>query len=102
MRLSLRARVTQTSEYEANEMSQALVSFDGALVGTAPNDFIAQIAGDGNGGAPRTTGFVLVTLDLGTRAAGTHKLTVGGFNNQKTLNNESTEVLIDDLLLTQE
>jgi hypothetical protein len=100
--LSVRARVTQTSEYEANEMSQALVSIDGALVGTAPNDFIAQIAGDGNGGAPRTTGFVLVTLDLGTRAAGTHKLTVGGFNNQKTLNNESTEVLIDDLLLTQE
>jgi photosystem II stability/assembly factor-like uncharacterized protein len=102
VRLSLRVRVTQTSEYEANEQSQGLVSIDGALVGTAPNDFIAQIAGDGNGGAPRTTGFVLVTLDLGTRAAGTHKLTVGGFNNQKTLNNESTEVLIDDLLLTQE
>ena len=57
---------------------------------------------DGNGGAPRTTGFQLVTLDLGTRAAGSHKLTLGGFNNQKTLNNESTEVLIDDVVLTEE
>jgi hypothetical protein len=102
VQVTLRARVTQTSEYEANELSQALVAIDSALVGTAPNDFIAQIAGDGNGGAPRTTGFVQVTLDLGARALGTHKLTVGGFNNQKTLNNESTEVLIDDVLVTLE
>jgi hypothetical protein len=61
---------------------------------------VSQIAGDGNGGAPRTTGFQLVTLDLGTRAAGSHRLTLGGFNNQKTLNDESTEILIDDVVLT--
>jgi hypothetical protein len=102
LRVTLRMQVTQTSEYESNELSQALVSIDGALVGTAPNDFVAQVAGDGNGGTPRTTGFLLVTLDLGTRAAGSHQLTLGGFNNQKTLNNESTEILIDDVAVTLE
>jgi photosystem II stability/assembly factor-like uncharacterized protein len=102
LRVTLRMQVTQTSEYESNELSQGLVSIDGALVGTAPNDFVAQVAGDGNGGTPRTTGFLLVTLDLGTRAAGSHRLTLGGFNNQKTLNNESTDILIDDVVVTLE
>jgi len=102
VQLSLRVRLTQTSEYESNELSQALVSIDGALVGIAPNDFLAQIAGDGNGGNPVTTGWQLVTLDLGTRSAGNHVLRLGGFNNQKTFNNESTEVLIDDVLLTEQ
>jgi hypothetical protein len=102
VQLSLQIRLTQTSEYESNEQSQALVSIDGALVGTGLNDFIAQVAGDGNGGTPRTTGWQLVTLDLGTRSAGSHVLRLGGFNNQKTLNDESTEVLIDDVLLTEQ
>jgi photosystem II stability/assembly factor-like uncharacterized protein len=100
VQLSLRIRLTQTPEYESNEQSQVLVSLDGALVGTGLNDFVAQVAGDGNGGAPVTSGWQLVTLDLGTRTAGTHKLTVGGFNNQKTQANESTEILIDDVQLT--
>jgi hypothetical protein len=102
LQVTLRMQVTQTSEYESNELSQGLVSIDGALVGTSPNDFVSQIAGDGNGGTPRTTGFQLVTLDLGVRAAGSHRLTLGGFNNQKTLNNESTEILIDDVSVTLE
>jgi hypothetical protein len=94
--------LTQTPDYESNEQSQALVSLDGTLVGTGLNDFIAQVVGDGNGGAARTSGWQLMTLDLGTRTAGSHVLRLGGFNNQKTLSNESTEVLIDDVLLTQE
>jgi len=102
VQLSLRVRLTQTSEYESNEQSQALVAIDGALVGTGLNDFVALVAGDGNGGTPRTSGWQLVTLDLGTRAAGSHVLRLGGFNNQKTLNDESTEVLIDDVLLTEQ
>ena len=102
LRLSLQVRLTQTAEYEADELSQTLVSLDGALAGVSPDDFVAQIAGDGNGGAPRTTGWQLVTLDLGTRSAGSHRLVLGGFNNKKTLANESTEVLVDDVSLTVE
>jgi hypothetical protein len=100
VQLSFRVQLTQTSQYESNEFSQVLVSIDGAQVGVAPNDFLAQVAGDGNGGAPVTAGWQLVTLDLGTRGAGSHVLRLGGFNNQKTFNDESTEVLIDDVLLT--
>src|SRR6185436_322017 len=43
VQLSLRIRVTQTSEYESDEQSQGLVSIDGALVGTGLNDFVAQV-----------------------------------------------------------
>lgn len=102
VQLSFRVRLTQSSEYESNELSQALVAIDGALVGTGLNDFIAQVAGNGNGGTPVTTGWQLVTLDLGTRTAGTHVVRLGGFNNQKTLNDESTEVLIDDVVVTEQ
>jgi hypothetical protein len=102
VQLALRIRVTQTPEYESDERSQGLVSIDGALVGTGLNDFVSQIAGDGNGGVARTTDWQLITLDLGTRTAGSHRLTVGGFNNQKTLSNEATEVLIDDVVVTQD
>jgi hypothetical protein len=74
-----------------------LAALDGALLGTG--GVVAQIVGDGNGGIPRTTGFQTFRADLGTLAAGTHALLIGGFNSQKTLANESTEALIDDVLV---
>ena len=98
--LTLRVRVTQTADYEANELSQALVSLDGALRGLPPGDFVSQVVGDGNGGAPRTNGWQLITLNLGALPSGPHRLVIGGFNNQKTLANESTEVLVDDVVVT--
>ncbi len=96
--LSFRHRLTQTSNYESDEFSQTLVSVDGTLHGVAPNDYIAEVVGDT---ALTETGWQLIQLDLGTLAAGTHTLALGGFNNKKNASNESTEVLIDDLLLTQ-
>ena len=44
-----------------------------------------------------TTGWRLVTLDLGTLAAGSHTLIVGGYNSKKTATDESTNLLIDDV-----
>ncbi|MBA1333561.1 hypothetical protein QQ73_21845, partial [Candidatus Endoriftia persephone str. Guaymas] len=38
-------------------------------------------------------------LNLGSLAAGSHRLIIGAYNNQKTAANETTVVLIDDLLL---
>ena len=96
-----RGNLTQTSEYESDELSQLLVSVDGALRGIPPNDYLAQIVGDGNGGSARTTGWRLFQVDLGTLAAGTHTLVIGGYNNKKTYNDESTTILIDDVLLTE-
>ena len=98
--LGFRFNLTQSSEYEADEFSQVLVALDGVLQGLDGNDFIAQITGNGNGGGALSTGFQQVELDLGVLPAGNHTLTLGGFNNKKTLANEETEVLFDDLLLT--
>ena len=91
--LSFRYRLTETAEYEEDEFSQALVSIDGILHGIAPNDYIAQVVG----GGPTTTGWQLVQINLGTLAAGTHMLAIGGYNNQKTYPDESVEILIDDV-----
>ena len=99
LELSFRYNLTQTSEYESDELSQVMATLDGvALAGQGP-DYIAQITGNGNGGSSESTGWVLFTLNLGTLDPGNHTLTIGGYNNKKTYNNESTEVLIDDVLV---
>ena len=40
--LSFRYNLTQASNYEADELSQVLVSVDGILYGEAPNDYVAE------------------------------------------------------------
>ena len=97
--LAFRYRLTQTSEYESDELSEALLSVDGNLVGIDTNEFLAQIVGNGNGGTAQTTGWIPVGLSLGSLSAGEHTITIGGFNNKKTFNNESTEVMIDDVVV---
>jgi hypothetical protein len=95
--LTFRINVTQGANYESNELSDGLVSIDGRLLGTNGTDRVARVVGDGNGGTARTSGWVLVQVDLGTLAVGPHTLAFGGFNNQKTLADESTDILIDDV-----
>ncbi|GJL54912.1 MAG: hypothetical protein NPIRA02_20440 [Nitrospirales bacterium] len=94
-----RYKLTQTSEYESDEISQALISIDGQLIGDGSNDFLARLAGNGNGGGEQSTDWVPVAVSVGTLAAGSHTITIGGFNNKKTFNNEITEVLIDDVIV---
>ena len=98
--LSFRFKLTQAANYEADEFSQLLVSVDGTLVGLDGEDFVAQIVGNGNGGPAQTTGWQQVEIDLGVLDEGLHNVVIGGFNNKKTLADESTEILIDDVLLT--
>jgi hypothetical protein len=95
--VSFRFKITQTADYESDEVSEMLGSLNGVLIG--PGGVLASVAGNGNGGTPRSVGYQLVQGPLGTFPAGTYSLILGGFNNKKTLANESTEVLIDDLLL---
>jgi len=97
--VSFAYKLTQSADYESDERSEMLATLDGGLLGTG--GVVAQIVGNGNGGAPLTTGFQTFQAGLGTLAAGKHTLLLGGFNNQKTLNNESTEILIDDVVVTQ-
>ncbi len=98
--LSFYYNLTQASDYESDEFSQALVSVDGILYGSGANDYVAQITGNGNGGGSQTTGWQLFEVSLGALAAGNHTFIIGAYNNKKTYNNESTEVRIDDVVLT--
>jgi hypothetical protein len=97
--LSFRFQLTQTANYEADEFSEALVAVDDVLVGTNGEDVIARITGDGQGGSAQTTGWTLVEMDLRVLDAGTHTITVGGYNNKKTWSDEWTEILVDDVLI---
>jgi len=98
--LTLRLKVTQTANYESDESSDGLLSVDGVLVGAGGTDRLSRVVGDGNGGSARTTGFLLHQLDLGTLPAGTHTITIGGYNSKKTLADESTDIVLDDVVLS--
>ena len=100
--MTFRYNLTQASDYEADEFSEALLAVDDSLVIVDGNDFLAQITGNGNGGPDQTTGWVPIAVNLGTLEAGTHTITIGAFNNKKTFNNESTEILIDDVTIKGE
>jgi uncharacterized repeat protein (TIGR01451 family) len=100
--LSFRYNLTQSPNYESEEYSQFLVSLDGVLYGTQPNDYVAQIVGDGDGGDDETTGWQVFETNLGTLTVGEHTLVIGGFNNKKTLADEFTEASIDDVSIVEE
>ena len=70
---------------------------NGTLVGSGANSFVAQLVGNGNGGDIETTGWQFYSVNLESLAAGEHVLAIGGYNNQKTYNNEQTEILIDQV-----
>ena len=95
--LVLRYNLTQSGDYEADDVSQVLAAIDGALV--PGGGAITQIAGNGNGGAAVTTGWVQIEIPLGMLAAGSHTVVIGGYNNKKDGKSELTTVLIDDVSL---
>ena len=99
--LTFRYNMTQAANYESDEFSQVLVSVDGTLYGTGANDYVAQITGDGNGGSAQSTGWQTFTVDLSGLPAGNHTLVIGGYNNKKTFNDESTQIQIDNVQITE-
>lgn len=97
--LSLWYELRQTGEYENDEYSEMLITLDGTLFGMTPNDYVAQIVGDGSGGPEITTGWQQFSISFGTLSAGTHTLAVGGYNNKKTTVNETTWITVDNVLV---
>ncbi|MBM4207740.1 MAG: hypothetical protein FJ190_06875 [Gammaproteobacteria bacterium] len=93
-------RLDQTPHYESDEYSDALLSIDGRIVGVNGGSFLSRIRGNGNGGAVISTGVKRISVNLGTLAAGTHTLTLGGFNLKKTSYDESTSVFFDNVKVT--
>ena len=88
--LSLDYILTNASAFESNEYSDFIVQIDGQSVGG--DEYLARAVGSN-----ATTGPSSASLDLGVLSAGEHTLTIGGFNNQKTHNNETADVAIDNV-----
>ena len=98
--VSFRFKLTQSAEYEGDEFSETLVAINDTVIGTEVNGTLVRIFGDGDGGMAQTTDWALVNLDLGSLAADEmHVLTIGAFNNKKTVDNELTELVIDDIVV---
>jgi len=84
-------------EYEADEIVQALLSIDGQLFSYNGNDYLSELTGD----SPTSTGIQDLTLTLSGLSVGTHSLTFGVFNNQKTYNDESSSLTINYINIGQ-
>jgi putative CocE/NonD family hydrolase len=97
--ISFLYNLTQSPNYESDELSEALVRVDGTQPGTGGTDYVARITGNGEGGPNLSTGWQLFETDLGPLGAGSHTLIIGGHNNRKTAQNETTTVQIDDVVV---
>ncbi|MEN6308932.1 MAG: hypothetical protein ABFD91_14380, partial [Anaerohalosphaeraceae bacterium] len=100
VRLAFRYNLTQSSQYENTEFSNMMLSIDNVLIGTTTTDYIVRITGNGNGGGIITTGWQLYETTQ-ILPAGLHTINIGGYNNRKNAPNESTTILIDDVLLVR-
>jgi cysteine-rich repeat protein len=95
--LFFRYRLTQSPDYESSEHSQVMVRLDSSELGGFGTDYVAQITGNGNGGASRSTGWREFRANVGTLGSGSHSIVVGGYNNQKSQASEFTDIWIDEL-----
>lgn len=109
---SFRYKINLSPNYEDNEYCDIMASIDGILFRTGDslglygaripaNDFIDRLYGDGDGGPEITTGWKSFSETL-TLNAGMHTLTIGGYNNQKTDDTESTSILIDNVSIIRQ
>ena len=98
--IEINYQLTFNANYEPDEFAQVLCSVDGILIGLNSKDFIVQVTGDGNGGLDNVVGYTTVTLTSSILATGTHRITVGGYNNQKTWSDELTRVRFSKVSVT--
>ena len=85
---------------KSDRFGQMLVSVNGVLYGVPPNTHVAQLNG-GLGGVTATTGWQQVQINLGTLPAGTHILALGGYLSGKSGSSEVSDVIVDDVVVTQ-
>ncbi|WP_373501477.1 fibronectin type III domain-containing protein [Desulfococcus sp.] len=84
-----------TSRYDIDECNQVWVAVDGNLTGCNGEDYVDQICGIGD------SGWQQVALEV-YLSGGSHRLTVGGFNNKKTGLNEYGEIFFEGIEIKQQ
>ncbi|MBI4030757.1 MAG: hypothetical protein HY370_03710, partial [Proteobacteria bacterium] len=92
--LSFDYKVTRAN-YEADEDTFVFVEVDGVSYGLYSTNFIAQFDGTNT----VNTGWIHVDIDLGTLAAGSHTIEIGGLNEKKNASNESSTLRFDNIVV---
>lgn len=94
-------RLVAGDRYEFDEFQQIMASVDGNTLGIAPapDDYVFQYIGDGNGPPSLDSGWVTASFRL-TLTPGSHTLTLGGYSNKSTEDPEQAQMLFDDVALT--
>ena len=95
--VTFRYRLQMSAEFESDEYGEVLISIDGQLYGLNGNDYIVRTAGDGGGDSAYDSGYVEVTVDIGELSAGSHTITLGGFLNKKTFDDEDIDISFTDV-----
>jgi hypothetical protein len=99
VRFDLSYRLLFAENFETDEYGEALVSVDGLLQGIAPNDYLVRFTGDGNSPPVLDSGWQTHTFTLNL-ADGQHTLTVGGFLNKTTFDDEDVQSFYDNIRIT--
>jgi len=95
--VTFRYRLQMSAEFESDEYGEVLISIDGQLYGLNGNDYIVRQAGDGGGDSAYDSGYIEVTVDIGELSAGSHTITLGGFLNKKTFDDEDIDISFTDV-----
>ena len=103
--INLRFQIIMNGEYESDELSQALLSVDGKIIGPSNSTvFLGQTIGTSTAGTPNPKpkiidGYRWVTITAENMNAGNHSITLGGFNNKKTWSDEFTQIRFSNVTI---
>ena len=94
--LTFSYKIDFPSQFESDEFAEVRVLVDGVAQSADGSGHVGRIDGSDNSGG---TGWQTVTLNLGALTAGSHTITLGGFLNKFTAENEDLQITFDDLSL---
>lgn len=92
-------RLLRSAQFEANEDAYIYVEIDDVKYGIAPNNYVLTHEGDGNGGASYDSGWLNVTLSIGSLLAGSHTIEIGQFLEGTTFTDEDSIARFDNIVL---
>lgn len=104
--VSFRYRLDQSAFYEFDEYSRVMMALDSTTYGRGSKAYVDHIGGDGSSTQGNSNNFLPTTdwqqheIYLGDVPAGAHTLTIGGYNNKKNASDETTTMVIDDVVMT--
>lgn len=91
-------RMIRSNTYENTEDTFIYASIDGTKYGRGGNNYVAWFESS-SGTGTTDTGWVRVTLNVGSLAAGAHTLSLGGLNQGSNVADEVSTMRFDDVRL---